>query len=126
MARCVGTKRDGIPCSLPATSGSTRCWAHDPANAEQRTKIATKAGRAKGPGGEIIDIKQHLKKWMTGVVEGKFDKSKVAVAATVGGVMVRCIEAERRIKEQEDLIARIEELEQMERDRSLGEQRFYG
>jgi len=87
--------------------------------------MATKAGRARGPGAEITDIKQHLKKWMTGVVEGKFDKSKVAVAATVGGVLVRCIEAERRIKEQEDLIARIEELEAMDRDRA-GAGRFYG
>src|SRR4051794_22963923 len=38
MSHCVATKRDGTPCTLSAQPGNEYCWAHDPANAEQRTK----------------------------------------------------------------------------------------
>jgi hypothetical protein len=32
---CRANKRDGSPCTAPATGANGFCWAHDPANSEQ-------------------------------------------------------------------------------------------
>ena len=47
MSVCAGTKRNGTACTLPATQGSTFCWNHDPARAEERSRNASRAASAK-------------------------------------------------------------------------------
>jgi hypothetical protein len=120
LNRCTGHKKDGTPCTLTARGNSAYCWAHDPSNAEQRTRNATKAGRVKTVNGQIVEIKAQLKELMDGVVEGKKDKARVSVAAQVAGVLVRYYELERRIKVDEDLEKRIEELEAVAESRQGG------
>lgn len=44
---CQGTKRDGTPCTLPAMASSEWCWNHDPAQAEERRRNASRAATAK-------------------------------------------------------------------------------
>ena len=46
-AACAGSKRDGEPCTLPAMAGSSWCWNHDPARAEERRRNASHAASAK-------------------------------------------------------------------------------
>jgi hypothetical protein len=45
MAVCVGTKRDGEPCTMPAAKGSDYCYLHDPdpAVAKRRSRNASRA-----------------------------------------------------------------------------------
>ena len=47
MAVCAGAKRNGEPCTLPATQGSAFCWNHDPTRAEERSRNASRAASAK-------------------------------------------------------------------------------
>ncbi len=47
MATCSGTKRNGDPCTLPAMQGSSWCWNHDPARAEERRRNASHAAASK-------------------------------------------------------------------------------
>lgn len=47
MAVCSGTKRDGRPCTQPATQGSSWCRNHDPARAEECSRNASRAASAK-------------------------------------------------------------------------------
>jgi hypothetical protein len=47
MNTCRGTKRNGDPCTMPATQGSAWCWNHDPNRAEERSKNASRAASAK-------------------------------------------------------------------------------
>jgi hypothetical protein len=47
MDVCSATKRNGEPCTLPANGKQGLCWAHDPANHEQRRRRASKGGRGK-------------------------------------------------------------------------------
>jgi hypothetical protein len=47
VATCSGTKRNGEPCTLPATAGSSWCWNHDPARAEERRRNASRAATSK-------------------------------------------------------------------------------
>ena len=47
MSVCTATKRNGEPCTLPATGKHGTCWAHDPSTAEQRRRRASRGGRGK-------------------------------------------------------------------------------
>jgi len=47
MSACSATKRNGEPCTLPATGKHGLCWAHDPATAEQRRRRASRGGKGK-------------------------------------------------------------------------------
>jgi hypothetical protein len=44
---CSATKRDGTPCTLPATEKHGTCWAHSPETAEQRRRRASRGGKGK-------------------------------------------------------------------------------
>jgi hypothetical protein len=114
MSICVATKRDGTPCTLSAQPGNEYCWAHDPANAEQRTKAASKAGRSKTPNAEIAEVKALIRTYMDDVVDGSLEKGRGSVAATLAGVLCRFIEVERKVRETEELEQRIQELEELQ------------
>ena len=47
MGVCSANKRNGEPCTLPATGKHGLCWAHHPATAEQRRKRASRGGKGK-------------------------------------------------------------------------------
>jgi flagellar motility protein MotE (MotC chaperone) len=109
--RCKAIKRDGSRCSLPAKGENGSCWAHDPANAEQRRKAASKAGKTK-PSAELHQIKRQLRTIADEVLEGKITTAKGSVAAQVLGVYLRAVEQERKQRELEELEARITVLEE--------------
>ena len=108
--QCKATKRDGSRCSLPAKGENGFCWAHDPANAAQRRKAASKAGKTK-PSAELHQIKRQLRNIADEVLEGKITTAKGSVAAQVLGVYLRAVEQERRQRELEELEARLEAVE---------------
>jgi hypothetical protein len=58
-ARCSGITREGARCQRSAEGPNGLCWAHDPANAEQRRRMASRAGKSK-PSRELADIKEKL------------------------------------------------------------------
>jgi hypothetical protein len=47
MGVCRATKANGDGCKLPATGQHGYCWAHDPANREERRKVAIRGGKGK-------------------------------------------------------------------------------
>jgi hypothetical protein len=122
MRRCTGIKRTGEPCKALVEPPQTLCWWHDPANSEQRSKMASKAAKAKA--GELHTLKQKLIQLGDDVLAGKADKGKASVAAQVWGVAVRAVEIERRVKETEELEAKLAELEGLVAQR--GEERKRG
>ncbi len=99
------------------------CWAHDPRNAAQRKRITSKAGKSK-PIRELINIKQRLSDLATDVLEGTVDKGDAGVVSQVLNVYLRAVSVELRVREQEQLIERVEELEalveQQRQERSRG------
>src|SRR5215216_7506727 len=112
MPRCSGHKRDGTPCSLSARGDSEYCWAHSPEHAQQRSQNAAKAGRAKGPGGEIVEVKRRIRELAEAVIEGKVDRGRASVAFQGLGVLKGFIELERKVRETEELAKRLEALEE--------------
>ena len=84
---------------------------HDPANAEQRSRAASKAARSKGST-ELGDVKQQLRDIADDVLEGTVDKGIASVAAQVLGVYIRACSQARKIREQDELLERLAALEQ--------------
>jgi hypothetical protein len=72
--------------------------------------MASKAARAK-PNRELRDIKAQLQDLTEQVLAGTLETGRVAVANQLINTRLRAIEQERRVKEIQDLEARIEALE---------------
>jgi hypothetical protein len=111
VARCAGAKRDGTPCERIVGAPQRYCYAHDPARAEARKRNASKGGRSK-PNREILDIKNHLKELTLEVLSGAVATAPYAVANQLINTRLRAVEVERKIREQDELLERIERLEE--------------
>jgi len=73
--------------------------------------MASRAGKSK-PSREIAGIKQRLSDLADDVLEGRQDKAVAAVASQVLNVYLRAISIEMKVKEQAELIERLESLEE--------------
>jgi hypothetical protein len=127
--KCSAIKRDGSPCTLQALRDSEFCWAHDPRNAEKRRQGQARGGR--GPGKslqDLVTLKAKLVQLGDDVMDGSAHRGDAAVAAQCYGVAVRAVEAEvkvrelqesrlvetrLKVREQEELLARFEEVERL-------------
>ncbi len=108
---CIGTKRDGSPCTLPSNSQNGLCWAHDPKNAERRRRGQSRGGKAKATT-EIRDLKKQLEDLVEEVREGRMERGDAVVINQILNTRARLIELERKVREQDELLERIEALEQ--------------
>ena len=112
--QCRAIKQNGERCTLPAKGQQGVCWAHDPANAEQRRRQASRAGRSK-PSREIVEIKDLLSELTERVLGGEdveaLETGRAAVANQLLNTRLRAIEVERKVKETEELEERLEALE---------------
>jgi hypothetical protein len=111
--QCTAVKRNGGRCTLPANGPQGLCWAHDPANAEKRRRGASRGGKAKA-NREIAAIKGQLEDLVRDVLAGDLETGRAAVANQLINTRLRAIELERKIRETEELEARIEALEQLQ------------
>jgi hypothetical protein len=126
VSKCPAITSKGKPCVGFVHPTKTYCPAHDPDRAAARREAASKAGRSKA-GSELHYIKQKLIQLGDDVVARKVDRGNAAVASTCYGVAIRAIEAETklrelqesrlvetqlRVQEQNEVIGRLEELEE--------------
>jgi hypothetical protein len=111
MPRCAGNKADNTPCERIVSASQTYCFAHDPAKADARKRNASKAARSK-PSRELAAVKDRLRTLADEVLEGEVDQEAAAVASRILGVYLRAVEQERKIREQDEILVRIEALEE--------------
>ena len=134
--KCKATKKDGTPCSLLAVHHDGMCWAHSPQNAEARRRGASRGGRNKSVA-ELASLKDKLTALGDDVLRGAMDKGRASVAAVCYGTAIKAVEAEikarelvearlvetnLKVREQEQLVERLEALEDalVERDGRRG------
>ena len=110
MPRCRATKANGRACRGAATEPNGYCWAHAPENAQQRRRQASKAARAK-PNREIKQIKALCEDLTQRVLAGEVLPGPAAVANQLINTRLRAVEAQRKLRETEELERRLEELE---------------
>ena len=119
MAVCSGIKRDGGRCTATVEPPKQYCWWHDPANADKRKRAASRGGKSKG-NGELADLKKQVKDLAADVLEGKADRGRAAVANQLYNTLIRAIEQERKLRELEEIAARLEALEEVLKGRKAG------
>ena len=111
IARCAGTTRDGRQCTAIVRPPQTYCYQHDPARSEERRRNASRAGKSVGAR-EIRDLKKRISLVIEAVLEGSQDRGRAAVAIQGFNALKSVLELERKVKEQEEILERIESLEQ--------------
>ena len=109
--RCSGITREGTRCERSADGPNGLCWLHDPGRSEDRRRAASRAGRSK-PNRELSGLKTQLQDLTEQVLAGDLETGRAAVANQLINTRLRAIELERKIKEADELEARIEALEQ--------------
>lgn len=112
MPRCSEVKPDGTPCERIVGASQSYCYSHDPARQEERRRNAARAGRG-SPSPEIREVKGLLKDLYTAVLEGRVGRQAGAVANQILNTRLRAAELERRVRSEEALEHRIDELEEM-------------
>jgi hypothetical protein len=115
MPVCPGLKRDGGRCTVVVSGPNDYCYQHDPARAAERRRNASRAARSR-PSRELAGIKALLEDLTNRVIGAEdtepLSASAGAVAAQLINTRLRAVELERKLKETEELEARLEALEQ--------------
>jgi hypothetical protein len=123
MSVCSGIRADGGRCKAQAMRGSAYCVGHDPDQAEARQRRASKGGKRGGrgrPQADLTDLKRRISEVIDAVLEGSQDRGRAAVAIQGFNALRAVLEQERKIKETEDLEARIQALEDLQPAKSKG------
>lgn len=110
MARCRGTKPNGDPCERIVPASQEYCYSHDPARKEERRRNASKAGRSTGSR-EISDLKGRISDVVDGVLDGSVERGAGAVAIQGLNALRGALELERKVRELDELEARLDALE---------------
>jgi hypothetical protein len=124
MTKCSGITQAGTACKGIPIEGSQWCYVHHPDHAEERRRHGSKGGKRGGKGrpqAELSDIKRRLSDLADDVLAGRQDKGVAAVASQVLNVYLRAISVETKLKEQLELVERLESLEEgLEQSRGRG------
>ncbi len=123
MSLCSGIKADGGRCKAQATRSSSFCIGHDPDRVDARRRRASKGGKRGGrgrPQAELADIKRRLLQLTDSVLNGSQDRASAAVAGQLLNTLIRCCGLELKVREVDELEARLEELESLLERQSEG------
>jgi hypothetical protein len=115
LGKCSGITQAGTACKGIPIDGSQWCYAHHPDRTSERRRHGLKGGKRGGrgrPQAELSDIKTRLSALADDVLEGRQDKGVAAVASQVLNVYLRAVSIEMKLKEQLELIERLEALEE--------------
>ncbi len=110
MAQCAGITRDGERCKVGVGPGEQWCYNHDPARQDERRRNASRAGKSKSSR-ELQGIKARLSDLADDVLGGRVDRGDAAVVSQVLNVYLRAVSVELKVREQQDILERMEELE---------------
>ncbi len=114
MATCTAITTGGGRCKGIAIDSSGLCHAHHPDRAEQRSRAARKGGIRGGRGRpqvELADLKREVRAVIGGVLTGRIQQGPGAVALQGYNTLLRAAKVELELREQTELIERIEALE---------------
>jgi hypothetical protein len=114
MPACGFIKASGEACKAIPMKGEGWCYVHHPHYKEQRQRDGSKGGRRGGrgrPQAELAAIKSKLEDLAEDVLSGSVDRSDAAVVAQIYNTVIRAVGVELKVREQQDILERMEELE---------------
>ena len=96
--RCSATKRNGEPCGISVEPGVDLCWAHDPANREQRQRITSRAGKSKPSRELAAGVKGQLPEMADRVLAGTLERADAAMTGQLLNIKLLVLETKRKWK----------------------------
>jgi hypothetical protein len=125
LAACSAIARSGERCKGVAIDGSGLCYAHHPDHAGARRRAARKGGKRGGRGrpvAEISELKHRFEELAEDVLDGKVDRADAAIVGQLWNYAVRSVAVGLKAREQQELEARLEQLEALleQRDEARG------
>jgi hypothetical protein len=127
LVKCTGIKRDGGRCEGVAIPGSDYCYAHDPDRAEERRRNAHKGGKRGGrgrPSVELGRLQAVFERIAEDVLAERIDRGTAAVAIQAYNGARACVRDGLAARDQEELVARLEALEEAQSESRTGDTRW--
>ena len=115
MAKCSGITQVGTACKGIPINGSQWCYVHHPDHAEERRRHGSKGGKRGGrgrPQAELSDVKRRLSDLVEDVLEGRKDRGDAAVVGQLLNTYIRAVGVELKVREQLEVVERLEALEE--------------
>ncbi len=110
LSVCPAITRKGTRCTQSVEGAQTYCHHHDPERARERSRSASRAAKAKS-NPLTRSLHRQLEKLDEDVATGELPPYRAAVVVQVLNCRLRLVEIERRVEEQDDLLARLDALE---------------
>jgi hypothetical protein len=128
MARCSGIRADGGRCGAQAIRSSEYCVNHHPDYEDARRRRNSKGGKRGGRGrpvSELARLGARFEELADKVLSGEVERGVGAVAGQLLNGARACVRDGLAAREQEELVARLESLEEaVERKTGNGGRRW--
>ena len=114
MAKCSGITQAGTACKGIPIDGSQWCYVHHPDHAEERRRHGSRGGKRGGrgrPSVELARLQARFEDLAEKVLSGDVERGIGAVAGQLLNGARACVRDTLAAREQEELVARLEELE---------------
>ncbi len=114
MAVCSYLKDDGTRCRAAPLRGEPWCYVHHPDLAQKRQAASRRGGHRGGRGrplAELAAVKRQLRDLADDVIAERIDRGNAAVASQVLNVYLRAVSVEVKVREQDEILQRIDALE---------------
>jgi hypothetical protein len=115
MSRCAGIRADGGRCKAEAMPEAEWCWNHHPDYEQARRRRASKGGKRGGRGRPIVELgslRDENAQIRRRLLEGELLPNVAAVAVQSINTDIRAVGAAMKAREQEELVERLEEIEE--------------
>jgi hypothetical protein len=125
LAKCSGITQAGTACKGIPIDGSQWCYVHDPELTNERRRHGSKGGKRGGRGRPIIELgalRDENLEIRRRLLEGELAPGVAAVAVQSINTDIRAVGAALKVRDQEELVGRLEELEEI-LERQKGEKR---
>jgi hypothetical protein len=125
LAKCSGITQAGTACKGIPIDGSQWCHAHHPDRTDERRRYGSKGGKRGGRGrpiAELGSLRDENAAIRRRLLEGELLPNVAAVAVQSINTDIRAVGAAMKAREEEELIERLEALEQ----RTQGGRRQWG
>jgi hypothetical protein len=116
MSACSDIRADGGRCQAQALRNSEWCINHHPDRGELRRRRASKGGKRGGRGRPIAELgalRDENAQIRRRLLEGELLPNVAAVAVQSINTDIRAVGATLKAREQEELVGRLEELEEV-------------
>src|ERR671911_2309179 len=115
MSFCSGIRADGGRCKAQAIADSQWCFNHHPDYEQERRRRASKGGKRGGRGRpitELASLREENADIRRRLLDGELLPNVAAVAVQSINTDIRAVGAALKAREQEELIERLEALEE--------------